>query len=1016
MAKVLALPETESVGGLVARKLSDAGYDAALAAKEPIPKRELDAILAAVSDTALSARAVAVLTRLVDEQPAVVKPYAAVLFVTVKKRYVDRVDASEMDAAHAAVLLTQTALAFSEVARPHVLELSDNAIPRGGAFGLLFHLSETFHEEMGSRVLPVTHSACAQVMSSLDDPTVGIAADVLLSHLASAYPTKREEMVEAVISETFQWRAEHGAELMIDDVTARNKYEGWFDFVSNFICESDEIAGIAANELVKTYLEYPREGGSKLPQGAADTPAPNGAPAEFVGRMVRQSAHELLGYSAYLSPESVAPHVDTIFGAILRARDAGENPWLDKRLLHLATVCALNFPVASERFMPQLVGMLEPVIAECAKSCPSLHEIKAVALPVNLPDPGTYATALGAVSRVSTGLRDDVSALLLRALEKDLSRDWAVRVLSESSPHVERRWGMAPHILRSLDEANPAGRRIVLVALSVFLPSRAEAPPEFRPPLERAAGEVEAFVNELIGRRLTEPEAEAFCGSARTLEALQLPPILGKISIAATIPFLARNNLKEDLAGIGAPLLPREQLMAWMNLNGSAQAEAFAGFVPLIVSNPPVLREFNSLVKLKTGKHYWAMSGHAKEVYADEILESAANVMPTLRDILSARLREINALKNETAHETEVRTRTEFAADIRTIEQRVLRTADTAIREARGKPNADAIIAKQERIKAAAHAIAEREARDLAKECERVLAQRLKLRREQTGPIEAALQQIDAFLESVEFVRPKGDSHRLLSRCKSELRTGAATADCTAPGGINAWSVPVYLIDFGYQSLIRFHDGKVFSRLDIVLSRAGGKPAIIIDAIEAVPWSDDLPPAEREVILAEEFARVIRIAKKIGACVYAGNLSNRDWVEEYVEKAFPSRNVSVEKLAGLEFARAAIKKFAGVDLSPQMYLQSFSSSSSFTEREQEAMHALEQAINLRMESISGLKDALLARDFETAASLLEADPVAWEKIGGHGAIPHAGIVEILARLYTPSAMSGNPKLAVVFEA
>lgn len=129
------------------------------------------------------------------------------------------------------------------------------------------------------------------------------------------------------------------------------------------------------------------------------------------------------------------------------------------------------------------------------------------------------------------------------------------------------------------------------------------------------------------------------------------------------------------------------------------------------------------------------------------------------------------------------------------------------------------------------------------------------------------------------------NNFRLISRIKEDLYLGDETGDCTAfhlNVGFNAWTLPVWLTDPGFNMfVVEDDDGKLISKLGVFIAVADNKPVLLIDSLEI---GSGIEEARAKELLNQGLEYLKEWARRIGLeSVYANAISNTPFVQEFLK-------------------------------------------------------------------------------------------------------------------------------------
>lgn len=173
--------------------------------------------------------------------------------------------------------------------------------------------------------------------------------------------------------------------------------------------------------------------------------------------------------------------------------------------------------------------------------------------------------------------------------------------------------------------------------------------------------------------------------------------------------------------------------------------------------------------------------------------------------------------------------------------------------------------------------------------------------------------------------RDNPDEVSLASRTRDDLFLGDQTGDCTAYHlnvGINAWSVPVWLSNPGFN-FFKIQDGKkLVAKLGMVLALEGGVPRLVVDSIESGKSIQDEERAKQKIKeglsslkqWSESIGLGIPLFNTVANSSELGVLLEEDWTKPHTAR-------ELILLGGLEGVKELRKKLLGDEKEVSIYLQ-----------------------------------------------------------------------------------------------
>lgn len=181
-------------------------------------------------------------------------------------------------------------------------------------------------------------------------------------------------------------------------------------------------------------------------------------------------------------------------------------------------------------------------------------------------------------------------------------------------------------------------------------------------------------------------------------------------------------------------------------------------------------------------------------------------------------------------------------------------------------------------------------------------------------------------IEEIFRLDEKPTAGSLISRQREDLYLGDLTGDCTAYHlhvGVNAYTVPIWLSNPGFNMFKIPGSGKLNAKLGILLAVADGKPVLVVDSFEVGKGIQD----EEEAIesIKRGFTLLKQWAETIGLNgVYLNTISNStgamDLIRSFGEKSMVK---SIYTLGGLYGIAELRKNLIGEKAEERIYLQSY---------------------------------------------------------------------------------------------
>ncbi len=190
----------------------------------------------------------------------------------------------------------------------------------------------------------------------------------------------------------------------------------------------------------------------------------------------------------------------------------------------------------------------------------------------------------------------------------------------------------------------------------------------------------------------------------------------------------------------------------------------------------------------------------------------------------------------------------------------------------------------------------------------------------------SAKREMAAQLGNVFKLDTHASDYSLISRRREDLFLGDLTGDCTAYHlytGINAWTVPIWLSNPGFN-FFRINEGNhLIAKLGIVLAVSGEKPALVVDSFEVGQGIEDYDKAVDKIRgglrFLKQWAERIRLAD-----VFVNTVSNSSGAVDLLKSNIKVRPQESElhvlgDLQGVAELRAGL---IGGKVTESIYLQS----------------------------------------------------------------------------------------------
>lgn len=170
-------------------------------------------------------------------------------------------------------------------------------------------------------------------------------------------------------------------------------------------------------------------------------------------------------------------------------------------------------------------------------------------------------------------------------------------------------------------------------------------------------------------------------------------------------------------------------------------------------------------------------------------------------------------------------------------------------------------------------------------------------------------------------------SFSLMSRRRDDLFLGDLTGDCTSYHlvvGMNAWTVPIWLTNPGFNFLKMVEDDKLVAKAGLLLSVADGLPALTVDSIEVGTGLSDQESAADLIRGGFRFLR--QWAENIGLSrTYLNKYSNSSDLSTILQGlSRPAVTRKIYALGGLTGIAEARQNLIGEKADERIYLQSHS--------------------------------------------------------------------------------------------
>lgn len=166
----------------------------------------------------------------------------------------------------------------------------------------------------------------------------------------------------------------------------------------------------------------------------------------------------------------------------------------------------------------------------------------------------------------------------------------------------------------------------------------------------------------------------------------------------------------------------------------------------------------------------------------------------------------------------------------------------------------------------------------------------------------------------------------LSSRTREDLFLGDLTGDCTAYHlniGMNAWTVPVWLSNPGFNFYKIFNEEGLVAKLGIVLAVSDGEPALVVDSIETGKSISDEKTAGEAILVGLKFLK--EWAQSSGfSKVHINTFSNSSDLPNFLDRLTKSSSTAVlEAIGGLDGVAELRRNLIGEDSweEEEIYLQ-----------------------------------------------------------------------------------------------
>jgi len=180
-------------------------------------------------------------------------------------------------------------------------------------------------------------------------------------------------------------------------------------------------------------------------------------------------------------------------------------------------------------------------------------------------------------------------------------------------------------------------------------------------------------------------------------------------------------------------------------------------------------------------------------------------------------------------------------------------------------------------------------------------------------------------IEQVFNLSEKTGEFSLMSRAREDLFLGDLTGDCTAYhlyAGINAWTVPVWLSNPGFNFFKINDKGKLAAKLGILLAVADNQPVLVIDSMEVASGVEDENSARQSILKGFKFLK--EWTKSIGLTnIFIQNITNSSDLMPIIDDVSKESDVeNLYALGGLEGVSELRQNLLGKEEEEKIYLQS----------------------------------------------------------------------------------------------
>jgi len=180
-------------------------------------------------------------------------------------------------------------------------------------------------------------------------------------------------------------------------------------------------------------------------------------------------------------------------------------------------------------------------------------------------------------------------------------------------------------------------------------------------------------------------------------------------------------------------------------------------------------------------------------------------------------------------------------------------------------------------------------------------------------------------LEDIFSLKNKSKEFTLSSRTRQDLFLGDLTGDCTAyhlKAGINAWTVPVWLSNPGFNFYKITLDDHLVAKLGIILAIADNEPVLVVDSFETASAISDESAAisqiNKALALLKGWSERIGL-KDVLLNTYSNSGGASDLLRSYGERSYASK---IHVLGGLSGVSELRETMTAERIHEQIYLQS----------------------------------------------------------------------------------------------